>query len=109
MVETLVSRDAAFCWVNVHVKVKSSMAHDLEKPVTLETGDGRRFGPADTTLGGGDLKNPDDLWFRFWLDREQLAGPLILHLNDGSLIIKSSPGIPEIEDGRFRNFMTHRW
>ncbi len=109
VVETLVTRDAAFCWVNIHLKVNSGMAHDLEKPVALETGDGRRFGPADTTFGGKDLKHPEDIWFRFWLDHEVLAGPLTLHVNDGSLVIKSNTGFPEIEDGRYRNFTTHCW
>ena len=109
VVETLVTPDAAFCWVNVHLRVNSGMAHDLEKPVALESRDGRRFGPADTTLGGQDLKQPEDLWFRFWLDRGVLGGPLTLHLNDGSLVVKSSTGIPEIEDGRYRNFTTSRW
>lgn len=109
VVETLVTRDVAFYWVNVHVKVTPGLFHDLEKPVALETGDGRRFSPADTTMGGGDIKNPEDIWFRFWLDREVLSGPLTLHVNDGSLVIKSTTGIPEIEDGRYRNFTTHRW
>ena len=109
VVETLVTRDAAFCWVNVHLKMNSGMSHDLEKPVALETGDRRRLGPADTTFGGKDLKHPDDIWFRFWLDREMLAGPLTLHVNDGSLVVKSNAGIPELEDGRYQNFTTHRW
>ncbi len=109
VVETLVTRDTAFCWVNVHLKVKSGRSHDLEKPVALETADGRRFGPADTTFGGKDLKQPEDLWFRFWVDREVLAGPLTLHVNDGRLVIKSGTGIPEIENGGYRNFTTHRW
>lgn len=109
VVETLVTRDAAFCWVNIHLKVNPGAIHDLEKPVALEITGGRRLGPADTTLGGADLKDPRDLWFRFWLDRESLAGPLTLHVNDGSLSIKSGDGVPEIENGRYRNFTTHRW
>jgi hypothetical protein len=109
VVETLVTRDSSFCWVNVHLKVNSGAAHDLEKPVVLETADGRRFGPADTTMSGENSQDPRDLWFRFWLDREALAGPLTLHVNNGNLAVKSTAGIPEIEDGRFRNFTTHRW
>ena len=109
VVETLVTRDAGFCWVNVHLKVNPGMAHDLEKPVSLETGDGRSFGPADTTLGGRDIHAPDEIWFKFWLEREALAGPLMLRLNDGSLAVKSTAGIPDIKEGGYRNFTTHRW
>lgn len=109
VVETLVTRDAGFCWVNVHVKMIPGMSHDLEKSVELETGDGQRFGPADTTFGGEDFKNPEEVWFRFWLEREVLASPLVLHVNDGSLAVKSTSGIPQIDDGEFRNFTTHRW
>ncbi len=109
VVETLVTRDASFCWINVHLKVNPGMSHDMKKPVVLESADQGRWGPADTTVAGSDLENPEEIWFKFWLDREKLAGPLTLRLNDGSLSIKSRNGIPEIENGRHRNFTTHRW
>jgi hypothetical protein len=109
VVATLVTRDASFCWVNVHLKVNSGMSHDLEKAVALETGDGRRYSPADITLAGQDIDRPEEIWFKFWLDLDELSGPLTLRLNDGSLAVKSTTGVPEIEDGRFRNFTTHRW
>ncbi len=109
VVETLVTRDGSFNWVNVHLKVNSGSEHDLTQPVVLETAGGGRIGPADTTFGGSDLKRPDEIWFRFWLDQNDLDGPLTLRINGGSLAVKSSSGMPALEDGASRNFTTHRW
>lgn len=109
VVETLVTRDGSFDWINVHLKVNSGMEHDLSQPVVLETAAGGRTAPADATLGGKDPKQPEELWFRFWLEQKDLSGPLNLHINGGSLVVKSTSGMPALEEGASRNFTTHRW
>ena len=52
VVETLVTRDQSFFWVDVHLKVNPGMTHDLRKTVRLETATGARHEPADTTFAG---------------------------------------------------------
>lgn len=69
------------------------MTHDLEKPVSLVAA-GRLLEPADTTFGSTNGQGTTDIWLKFWLQREDTAGPLTLNINDGKLSIKANEGIP---------------
>lgn len=109
VVATLVTPDMSFFWVEVHLKIKPGMSHDLQKPVFLKTASGTQLQPADTTLAGADGKTTTELWFKFWLDSTQIQGPLSLHLNDGILSIKRSSEKPRIGHSEFRNFTTRDW
>ena len=109
VVETLVTRDQSFYWVNVHLKVNPGMAHDLQKPVYLTTAAGVKHEPADTAFAGAERQSPTDIWFKFWLEAADLAGPLVLHLNDGTLEVKSTQGIPALQTPASKNFTTHSW
>jgi hypothetical protein len=109
IVETLVTRDQSYFWVNVHLKVNPGSTHDLQKPVRLETSRGVKLEPADTTLGGNDIQALTEIWFKFWVEAADLEGPLTLHLNDGKLTVKSSNGVPGLADATYRNFTTNRW
>lgn len=109
VVETLVTRDQSYYWVNVHLKVSPGMAHDLQKPVYLTTAAGVKHEPADTAFAGVERQSPTDIWFKFWLEAADLAGPLVLHLNDGTLSVKSTQGIPALQSTASKNFTTHSW
>jgi len=109
IVETLVTRDQSYFWVDVHLKMNEGMTHDLSQPVALETGAGTRLKPADTTFGGTDLRAPKEIWFKFWLEPKDLTSPLALLINDGKLVVKSTSGIPDLGNGAYRNFTTHHW
>ena len=109
VVETLLTRDQSFFWVNVHLKMNPGMSHDMQKPIRLETAGGRKLEPADITLGAQDGREPPEIWVKFWLEATDLNGPLTLHLNDGKLQIKASMGIPKLETSSFKNFTTHQW
>lgn len=93
-------------WVDVFLK---GSGHDLEKRVSLETADGRSFDPADTTLSGDEGKGITDLWFRFWLDSRDLSGPLKLHLNDGTLVVRTAAGLPALQSGESKTFLSNSW
>lgn len=99
-------RDHSNYWVDVFLKGAN---HDLQKPVYLETADGRNFEPADTTLSGDEGKGVTELWFRFWLDASDFKGPLKLRLNDGSLVVRSGSGSPVLESGESRVVLTNSW
>lgn len=109
VVETLVTRDQSFYWVNVHLKLNPGMTHDLQKPVRLETAAGKMIEPADTTFGALAGQETTDIWLKFWLDSADLTNSLTLHLNDGKLLVKASDGVPELEHSEFRNFTTNQW
>lgn len=109
ILETLVTRDQSFFWVNVHLKVTPGLTHDLQKNVYLKTSQGVQLEPADTTLVGKDGQPISEIWLKFWLESSQMEGPLTLHLNDGKLSIKSSRGIPDLGDSNYRNFVTNHW
>jgi hypothetical protein len=108
ILETLVTRDQSFFWVNVHLKVNPGMPHDLQIPVSLATANGPKQ-PADTTFAGTDPLKPEEIWFKFWLEPADLAGPLTLEINGGKLPVKTLPGLPDLGSDTFRNFTTNRW
>lgn len=104
-----VTQDETYFWINAHLKVTAGQTHDLQKQVFLTTASGSRMDPADTVFGGTEGKGTTDLWFKFWLDQNQINGPLRLHLNDGILLIRSGTGVPELGVKRSNYFTTHRW
>ena len=109
VVETLVTRDQSFFWVDVHLKVNPGMTHDLQKPVRLETASGKQIESADTTFGSREGQETSEIWLKFWLDSTDLTSSLTLHLNNGKLLVKASDGVPELADSAFKNFTTNQW
>jgi hypothetical protein len=109
VVGTLVTQDHSYFWVNVHLKVNPGQTHDLQRPVRLETARGTLLEPADTTLAGDDLDSTTEIWLKFWLEEADLKGPLLLHLNDAKLTVKSGNGLPELGTASYRNFTTQHW
>jgi hypothetical protein len=109
IVAAMVTRDTSFYWVHVHLKINPGERHDLEKPVWLETGTGVRHRPADTKFASIQGKEPQELWFKFWLEPQDLAGPLDLLLNDGRLSVKTGSEMPVLKSSTARNFTTNQW
>jgi hypothetical protein len=107
--ETLVRRDNSYYWLDVHLEISPGSSYDLQKPVVMETGAGNKLKPADVTVGSIDGKEPDEIWFKFWLEQNDLAGPLTLRINEGSLIVRSGSGSPDLGGSGYRNFTTIRW
>jgi hypothetical protein len=103
-----VRRDRSNYWVHIHLKVLPGQRHDLLKPVRLVTSAGRELEPADTTLAG-DPAAATELWYKFWLETTDLEGGLTLCLNDGTLSIKSVPGMPELAPTEETTYSTHHW
>jgi hypothetical protein len=104
-----VKKDRSYFWLDVRLKVAPGQTHDLMKPVRLITAAGRELEPADTTLGGETGGGTTDLWFKFWLETADLDGPLKLRINDGSLVIRSGYGIPQLGSSDMKYFTTSRW
>lgn len=106
---TRVERDESFFWLDVHLRITDARGHDLEKPVRLVLANGNELEPADTTLEGSAMQSIEAITFRFWLEREQIAGPLTLRMNDGTLTIRKRAGIPKLVSEDFRFFQTSNW
>jgi hypothetical protein len=104
-----VRKDHAYFWVDVHLKVIDGQTHDLKKPVCLRTGAGREIQPADTTMAGNKDIGTTDLWYKFWLETDDIREPLTLRINDGSLVIKADPGIPRMSPSNSGYFPTQHW
>ncbi len=85
------------------------MTHDLQKPILLRTAAGRKLEPADTTLGSIDGQGTTDIWLKFWLDSADLTHSLELYINDGTLSVKASDGVPHLVNSASKNFTTHQW
>ncbi|MEY4570026.1 MAG: hypothetical protein RLZZ398_1465 [Verrucomicrobiota bacterium] len=107
--ETLLTRDQSYFWIDVRLKVIPGMTHDLQKPVRLKTAAGATHEPADTTFGGTSGQGTTEIWFKFWLEPADLAGPLTLNLNDGKLLIKTANTVPELDTSAYKNFTTNQW
>ncbi len=99
------TQDQAYFWVTAHLTVIPGQTHDLQKPVFLETSGGRKLEPADTTFGGSESTGTTDIWLKFWLENNDIAGPLTLHLNDGKLSIKANATVPS--DSRY--YVSNHW
>jgi len=104
-----VRKDGSFFWVDLHLKMNPGQTHDLLKPVRLRTGAGHELEPADTTMAGEDGRGTTELWFKFWLENEDLLGPLTLRINDGTLVIKADPGVPGLGGATSKYFTTQHW
>lgn len=101
-------QDHSFYWLGIKLERNGVDSHDLTKPVRLVTSKGREVDPTDTTMEGNPEEGISGLGFRFWLENDDLDGPLELRLNDGTLKVRSGSGQPRIRDG-IRYFTTSRW
>lgn len=109
ILETLVTQDQSYVWLNVHLQVNPGMTHEMQKPARLETADGSMHEPADTTFAGTTGQPITEIWLKFWLEPANLDGPLVLHLNDGKLVVKANKGVPVIGESDSYNFTSNRW
>ena len=109
VVETLVTRDGNYYWVNIHLNVSEGSRHDLRQLVRLVPESAPGLPPADTTFAGPQPENHREIWFKFWLARTEIARPLRLQLNQGQLVIKTSDRLPDLADRQSINFTSDRW
>lgn len=104
-----VRQDQSFFWLHVHLRMLRGESHDLLKPVRLVVHDGREVEPADTTLGGTEATGTTDLWFKFWLESEEIEKPMTLKINDGSLVVRSNHGPPRLGSSGREYFTSNHW
>jgi len=109
IVAASLQRDHSFHWLDVRVKIRTDSDHDLLKPVFLETSQRPRVEPADTTLAGTSGRPIDEIFLRFWLEPGDLDGPISLHLNDGTLSVRTGAGEPRLRRDGTATFHTRRW
>jgi hypothetical protein len=108
IVHASLQRDHSFFWLGVYLKQSGSESHDLMKPVALVLADGREIDPAETNLEGNQEHPTSGIGLRFWLEEKDLAGPLRLKLNDGTLTVRKNPG-PPAPGSSIRYFNTVNW
>lgn len=106
---TQVKKDRSYYWITVHLRKGGELEHDLMKPVRLVTGVSGELEPADMTFHGGPETGTNEMWYRFWVPESETSGPISLRLNDGTLKVKSSEGMPVIADGMMKTFTNPRW
>ena len=102
-------RDHSHFWLTVRITILPGQQHDLQKPVRLLLGDGRTLQPGDTTLGGENATGITDIWFKFWLNENEISTPLSLQMNDGTLIIKKTQALPVLRADGEKYFTTSSW
>ena len=87
-------RDGTYAWLEIHLRKSGEEEHDMLKPVFLVTADGTEHEPADTTFAGAPGKGFTDIWFKFWLESDDLDGEIDLRMNGGTLRVKTNEGAP---------------
>jgi hypothetical protein len=108
IVHASVEPDHSFFWLRLYLKQAGPESHDLMKPVALILADGREIEPAGTDLEGDEAHPNAGIGFRFWLEEKDLAGPLRLKLNDGTLAVRKESGPLPVTDS-IRYFNTANW
>jgi hypothetical protein len=94
-------QDRSYKWLEIHLRKNGDKEHDMLKPVRLVTANGTEHEPADTTFAGAPGKGFTDIWFKFWLEDAELDGTIDLHMNGGTLRVKTNQGAPATDrDGR---------
>ena len=109
VVHASLEQDHSYYWLGLKLKQVAADSHDLTKPVHLLLADGREVEPAETQLEGSEGKPVTTLGFRFWLTEKDLAGPLRLRLNDGTLTVRQKPGLPASAGEPIRYFLNSNW
>ncbi len=104
-----VKQDRGFVWVEAHLKKSGNADHDLKQRVFLVTADGKKHEPADTTFAGTPEEGFSEIWFKFWLERQDLKGELKLTMNGGTLKLKTSDAIPVIGSQKETVFKSSDW
>jgi hypothetical protein len=108
MVSAVETRDHGNCWLDLHLRPGAG-GHDWGRPVRLVLRDGRELEPADTRMTGDAGRGLTGLWLKFWLEADDLQGPLRLRLNEGTLAVKSRDGAPPLGLSGRKVFTTSRW
>lgn len=109
VVQVRVSQDRSYYWLEVRLKMNPLMLHDLRKKVVLVTAQPRTLEAADSIFTRADPQIVTDLWFKFWLEPTDLEGPLTLRLNDGTLLVKATNGLPALGYSSSRTFSSNQW
>lgn len=109
IVSVAVTRDHGHCWVDIHLQPAGAGAHDWSKPVRLVLGGGRELEAADTRMAGDLARGMTGLWLKFWLENDELRGPLRLRLNDGTLAVKQGDGLPALGMSGRKVFTSSNW
>jgi hypothetical protein len=88
--------DRGYVWLEAHLRRSSDKPHDLTKPALLITANGTEHEPADNTFAGNPEQGFTDIWYKFWLEEDDLKGEIDLKINEGILKIKRSAPAPEL-------------
>lgn len=97
-------KDRSNAWLDLHLlsRKTGTAPSAIGKPV-LRTTAHPAIIPAEIRLAG------DELWLKFWLDAEDLQGPIQLHFGDSHLRVRTGTQPPALDDQQSRVFTTARW
>jgi hypothetical protein len=102
-------RDRSNYWLDLHLRPAKDRSFALSSPVRLRTAAGREIEPAATEFSPPPGRPATDIWFKFWLESSDLERGLDLRIQQGSLRVKSTDGIPAMDSGASRYFTSSRW
>ncbi|WP_411826439.1 hypothetical protein [Luteolibacter sp. AS25] len=109
IVSAKVRQDESFFWVELYTEKVGELEHDLRKPVRLVTADGKEHRAADTTFAGTPADGFTEIWYKFWLEKEDLEQALSLKINDGVLVVKAGSGLPDLDKHGEAVFKSENW
>lgn len=101
--------DRGYVWLEAHLKKSGDADHDLLKPVRLVGAGGVEHEPADTIFAGTPETGFTDIWYKFWLEKEDLEGRIDLRINEGVLKIKTTDPAPVLKGDKDVVFKSSDW
>ena len=103
------TKDRSNAWLEIHLSKIGDAEHDLRKKVRLVTAGGSEHEPAKNTFAGSPEAGFTDIWFKFWLEEEDLEGEMDLLINGGKLRIKTNQGAPKWDSDGAEVFKSSDW
>lgn len=102
-------RDLSYHWLDLHLEARDGVVPDLRQPALLLTANGRMIAPADITMDGAWGREVRGLWLKFWLEPNDLDGPLRLKIMGAELRVREGRGTPTLEHASERVFNSCYW
>lgn len=103
-------RDRWFNWLGSHLQREGKIPRNMTKPIRQKASSGRVIEPTDSILVRScEARDCDGIGLKFRLNGPDLTGTLGLQINDGTLLVKSNPGVAETPGETTRTLTTNRW
>lgn len=102
------TRDESFFWLDLQLQGKKSLI-EIDYPIFLIGTRDIQIDVAETIIHRRPDQSINTIKFKFWLDRDELSGPLSLQFGADNLEVRTRSLIPRLENNSSKTFRTSAW